>query len=66
MRSRSRGLLSSGGIAVGFAPVIRAPIAETAEVADVIPADTTTPLFNTSRLVHLRIFRPSCLEMIAY
>jgi hypothetical protein len=56
MRSRSRGLLSSGGIAVGFAPVIRAPIAETAEVADVIPADTTTPLFNTSRLVHLRIF----------
>jgi hypothetical protein len=44
--------LSSGGKAIGIG---LDNFAAVAGIADVIPAETATPLFNTSRLVHLRI-----------
>jgi hypothetical protein len=45
--------LSSGG---GDAGVVLDNLAPLVGIADVIPAETATLLFNTSRLVHLRIF----------
>jgi hypothetical protein len=52
--------LSSGGKAAGIGLDNLAAVAGN---ADVIPAETATPLFNTSRLVHLRIAALPYLRM---
>jgi hypothetical protein len=58
IKSRSRGLAFSGGGSAGLDPVTAATVTGIAAAALVKPAETATPLFNTSRLVHLRIAPP--------
>jgi hypothetical protein len=55
--------LSSGGKAAGLG---LDNLAVAAGITDVIPAETATPLFNTSRLVHLRISAPPYSRMSFY
>jgi hypothetical protein len=55
--------LSSGGAA---AAACLGKTAAVVGIAEVIPAETTTPLFNTSRLVHLRISLVSYKHTIAH
>jgi len=52
------GLAFSGGGSAGLDPVTAATVTGIAAAALVKPAETATPLFNTSRLVHLRIAPP--------